>query len=596
VKSLTAFSQQLLEDFGQQCGVCTTRDQEEIRRRVEHEGVSFLTITLPSYGKDFLSSLEAGRVEPNSFRAFKHGSAGLPRFLGGFLALVFDENGVVRDEPSIDAVRAVHGFTASFGKIKALCSQERIDLAMEQFVAIDEEVGSISASLPDESVRSFAKMFRRLFGPVLDTVEKTVHQGGILPNHGPGNTAEKLSANSKFRSETWTQRLEFLFPAGEYLYPNWGWYHQLQDVRFFEPHEEPPVRVVAVPKTQSTPRIIAIEPVHMQYVQQGILEALTSALQRSPLWELMGNLDQTPNQRLAQEGSRTRELATLDLSEASDRVSVRLVREALAHHPLLQEAVFACRSYRADVLGQGVITLNKFASMGSALCFPIESMVFTTIVLMEVMGNPTNTARELRKLVGRVRVYGDDIIVPSTNAVGVIDRLESYGLKVNRRKTFWKSNFRESCGMDAFSGIPVTPVRLKSWFPTDPSSVSEIAAVIAYRNQLFARYGFDRSVAFLDRVIRSAMPSIRFIPAGHPGIGLWTDDLNLIQTRFDKSLHKPMVKAHKLESVLPSDPLEDHGALMKFFLKRGDKPRDEKHLQRYGRPLTVRIKSAWLAL
>jgi hypothetical protein len=59
-------------------------------------------------------------------------------------------------------------------------------------------------------------------------------------------------------------------------------------------------------------------------------------------------------------------------------------------------------------------------------------------------------------------VFGDDIIVPSECAEFVIDDLESFGLLVNRTKSFWRGAFRESCGVDAYNGVDVTPVRWKT--------------------------------------------------------------------------------------------------------------------------------------
>jgi hypothetical protein len=38
--------------------VCDSRDLETIRSRVKHQGVSFLTITLPNFYKDFERSVE----------------------------------------------------------------------------------------------------------------------------------------------------------------------------------------------------------------------------------------------------------------------------------------------------------------------------------------------------------------------------------------------------------------------------------------------------------------------------------------------------------------------------------------------------------
>jgi len=41
--------------------VCDLRDLEAVRSRIKDEGISFLTITLPDFCKDFERSVEVGR-------------------------------------------------------------------------------------------------------------------------------------------------------------------------------------------------------------------------------------------------------------------------------------------------------------------------------------------------------------------------------------------------------------------------------------------------------------------------------------------------------------------------------------------------------
>jgi len=78
--------------------VCDLRDLETIKSRVKDEGVSFLTITLPNFCKDFERSLEAGYIDSKCFRSFrKHGS--IPSFLKGMTSLIFDrETGRIYDD------------------------------------------------------------------------------------------------------------------------------------------------------------------------------------------------------------------------------------------------------------------------------------------------------------------------------------------------------------------------------------------------------------------------------------------------------------------------------------------------------------------
>jgi hypothetical protein len=88
--------------------------------------------------------------------------------------------------------------------------------------------------------------------------------------------------------------------------------------------------------------------------------------------------------------------------------------------------------------------------MGSALCFPIESVAFfIAIVSIRLASAGVRiTPSTVRKYSERVYVYGDDLIVPADEAPAISSALPLFGFKVNAHKSFWSGNFRESCGMD----------------------------------------------------------------------------------------------------------------------------------------------------
>ena len=598
MKSLSAFSQLVLEDLGDRCHISTGRDAKTVAARIEHEGNQFLTITLPKFGKDFQKSLDRGFVAHDVFLSFKrHG--GLPQFLGGFLELVFDrKTGRLLDKPSIDAIYAVHQFSSMFGKIKDPCSDARIRDAMLGFLECEKNVQLSDMNRDPELVSRFNRISSLLFRDVFTAVDRLVYNGELTPKHGPGATAEKLRANEKYSNMEWTSRLEEIFPSGEFLFPNVGWYQTSQQVVILEPGEERPVRVVTVPKTAKTPRIIAIEPTCMQYAQQALLEAISEEIHRDDiLRSLLGNLDQGPNRLLAKRGSIDGSLATLDLSEASDRVSNQLVRGMLSPWPHLHKAVDASRSRKADVPGIGVLRLAKFASMGSALCFAVEAIVFSTIVFMayEQELNRPLTRKDVKSRIGLVRIYGDDIIVPVDMVSRVITLLEAFGLKVNVDKSFWTGKFRESCGGDFYDGTDITPVRMRQEFPRSRKHITKISSTVAFRNLLFEK-GFEKAVAGIDEYIGKFLPVYPFLPMNHPGMGRWTYDYVPSGRMCDRH-HKPLIKVPVVRNRIPSDELGEHGALMKYFLKRSDLPfADRKHLQYAGRAESVDIKTRWVPL
>jgi hypothetical protein len=579
------------------CCTSTSLDYKTVQTRIKHEGISFLTITLPAFCTDFQKSLAEGRVDRNQFQGFSF-SGSLPRFLGGFFDLVFDRGtGLLLDKPNTDAVYAIRQLTLMFGKILLPCSDARKDAAVEGYIRCEQSVKQADVERRPQESEDFHRISRLLWADLFAAVDNSIANFEILPKHGPGSTADRLSGNQKYNQTEWTDRLEKVFPAGSFLLPNWKYFSNLDRINWLEPGQERPVRVVLVPKTLKTPRIIAIEPTAMQYAQQGILEAFEKAISANDnarhfiQWK-----SNVPNQELARLGSTFGELATLDLSEASDRVSNQLVRTMLQNHPHLGEAVDATRSRRAEVLSKGekkIIRLAKFASMGSALCFPMESLVFMTVIFLGIereLRRPL-TLDDIKSFQGQVRTYGDDIIVPVRYVRSVVSMLETFGFKVNASKSYWSGYFRESCGKDYFMGDDVSVVRVRREIPTQRSDAQEIISTVSLRNQLYKR-GLWKTVKYLDNLVERIIP---FPAVGENSPILGKRNFTGYESgKFCSDLQIPLVRGMQVVSKLPSDKLEDAGALLKFFLKRSEEPFvDRNHLERYGRPESVDIKLRW---
>jgi hypothetical protein len=592
MKSLMVLWTTLAEELASWCGTSATRDIETVARRVNAEGISFLTITLANFGSDFQKSLALGSVAPNAFAGFSR-RAGLPAFLSGFLEQVFTQDGSrLLDEPNVDAVFAVRQLTLMYGKIQLDCSDRRISKAFDSFVECEKELRQ--ARLPQSDLDAFHQVSRVLFADMFTKVDADVYHGRLVPRHGPGATADRVVGNDKFDLRQWTTRLERVFPFGDYAIPSWRYHYLLDRAEFLEPSEELPVRVISVPKTLKTPRIIAIEPVYMQYMQQAILGSVMNHFHQNKLLvDLIGFRDQEPNKAMAREGSRTGALATLDLSEASDRVSNQLVRELLADHPHLGEAVDATRSRKADVPGHGVQRLAKFASMGSALCFPMEAFVFTTIIFLSIaeeLKQPV-TRSFIRRFRGRVRVYGDDIVVPVEFATCVSKRLETFGFRVNTHKSFMEGNFRESCGGDYFMGEDVTPVRFRRMFPTHARHASEMVSLISFRNLLYKR-GLWRTCADLDQFIIGKVTHYPVVEETSPVLGRFSY-LGWQAEAADPRTHAPLVRGYRVRTKAPRSVATGEGALLKYLLHNGELPLEERHLEYAGRPPAVYLKLGW---
>ena len=526
--------------------------------------------------------------------------AGLPRFLGGFLDLVFDRStGVLLDSPDIDAILAIRQLTLIYSKILLPCSQEREERAMSDYIHVDQEVKWNDKILDSSDHGEFKRMSNLLFRSLFTELDRKVWNDELVPKHGPGATADKLRGNAKYQQRNWTDRLERFFHSGDYLFPNARYFAEhYDDITYLDPGSEIPVKVISVPKTQKTPRIIAVEPTAMQYAQQAVLEAMVDGIEGSFLSDFIGFESQRPNQSLAQEGSLTGALATLDLSEASDRVSNQLVQTMMSDFPHLHGAVQACRSRRADVPGHGIIRIAKYASMGSALCFPIEAMVFLTMVFLGIEKEHNTQFTDvsaIKQYIGRVRVYGDDIVVPVDTVHSVVPELEHFGARVGGSKSFWIGKFRESCGKEYYNGIDVSIVKVRRVFPSTRKCVPEVISLVSLRNQLYFA-GYWQTVKWLDGRIVGMLKHFPFVHPSSSALGR-NSFLGVYDAgRVCEDLHKPLVKAYVVSSRLPSDPLDGSGALLKCFLKRGNQPiADVKHLERAGRPRAVDIKPRWVS-
>jgi len=396
----------------------------------------------------------------------------------------------------------------------------------------------------------------------------------------------------------WHDRLEFLFPYWEYALPNVRYALAGLDVTYLSQRDEPSTRLIAVPKTQSKPRLIAAEPVVMQYIQQAICGSLVPALEKknSLSGSFVGFTDQTPNQEMAREGSRDGSLATLDLSDASDRVANWLVEDLFADFPYFLEGIQACRSLTCQLPSGEVIPLQKFASMGSALTFPIEAIIFATIALTACLGMPTRpTTSALKQLVGSVRVYGDDIIVPTDKAEGVIDALEACGFKVNRDKSSWTGPFRESCGKEYFYGIDVSIVFCREKFPSSLRSVKECVSLSSFRNQLF-KAGWIDTVDILDRELLSITKErYPYVQENSQLLGRVGPD-RPVSDRLNPDLHRPEQRGFTVCVDLPRSPLDDVPALLKCLMHPEISEFAWDHLERSGRPRAVSLKLVWAPL
>lgn len=560
------------------------RDLQTLSRRVDREGISFLTITLPNLYDDVLSIIETGKIATSHFRSFKKVGV-IPAFLQGIVGqiidsetggLKFNETGHMAENNKLSmALRSLAQICRGFKKIAIPCNPKRVGKALAKFIEIEASLDSYQVPVDD----LFKKVSSFIWSNLVDCRCNDDSYRG-RPKHGPGAVVEGLRSNQKWTFPAWYERLERSFPFLSMAVVNENFIEQLEaEGRTFIPEEhEHPVRIVTVPKNLKTPRIIGIEPSCMQYCQQAVSLWLKNIIENSPLTRGHINfVSQEVNKVLAMKSSIDRAYATLDLSSASDRVPLSGVQAMLWANEDLYQMVLDCRStmahvYNEDCRVRQTIKLKKYASMGSALTFVIEAMYFYTICVTALMKErelPVD-GNSIRRCASDVYVYGDDIFVPTNEVESVVEYLHKYFCKVNTDKSFWRSYFRESCGMDAFSGRDVTPTYVRRVPPQQGDSQGIISWVKTA--QAFAIRGMRFTAEYMYKHVESLGVQLPTVGIRCSGLGrLWMRDYRQPpgKFRYNKELFRLEKRCLVPTAVREKDPLTGHSALLKCLVGGG---------------------------
>lgn len=272
----------------------------------------------------------------------------------------------------------------------------------------------------------------------------------------------------------------------------------------------PGCKVTFVPKTSVIKRTIAIEPSANVSMQLTVHRYLQKRLLRKAKIDIT---DQSRNRGLALEGSRDGHLATLDLSSASDLVSKELVRLLLPKE--WYNFLNALRSH-SGVYRNERVDFEKFSSMGNGFTFALETILFFVIAKVASKSEGADLPS----------VYGDDIIVHTSCYDRTVKFLEFFGFKVNTKKSYNSGPFRESCGLDAFNGVDVRPIFLRT-------TSLKIVEAIAFHNHCYRRGYHD----VCKYVVSSIPVDLRvFGPPGPDAGFLFTEEPHTLQAarKYDR--------------------------------------------------------------
>lgn len=584
------------------------RDLKRLQRFVKHRGIRVYLEYLPAIGKHLDRCLSDGKYIQGGLPLTKRVSPWVvvPKFLRGLYLLVFDESGSLREDCSVEAVFFLRQIYFAAKKADYACSDEKVLESVQDFIDTDTQLpiperywdavepedlaadppyyGFSKSELLKDRLRSIEDPRRKLdvslFLTKLDTVSGLITStlGPYRPadwrfRHGPGAISEATGPYNKYCWTNWSKPLESEFPFADFGFHNFSsWAARCTSstpAQRVQSRTHRPSRLIAVPKTFAGPRLIAAEPSEHQWCQQNIWHYFCRRVHRSWLLGFVNFRDQSRNQELCLAGSRNDTLATVDLSAASDRVTCQAVGQFFRGNPKLLSSLRACRTRSVEqnlveTLPE-TVRLRKFSTMGSACTFPVETVLFLGIAIAAVLTvrKLKPTLENVRSLRGEVAVFGDDIVIPVDSRELFVEALEVLYFKVNSHKSFWTGKFRESCGVDAFDGVDVTPVYWHRSYNGGPES---LASVVECRNNYYSKWLLN-TAAYLT----STLPEDLNIPqvamrSGVFGFKTRCRPRNVaLSGRYNHGLQRAELRVRSIISKQARAQTNDDTALLQYF-------------------------------
>lgn len=474
---------------------------------------------------------------------------------------------------------------ALFKKVKLKCGREAVLNSVAEFIAIDSELysptlswGSTSFHPPSAGLRfSDGHPLLRDLNAVADRLMqfRVFDHRHVVGKHGPGSVSDLARGGDKYLFPTWSKLLDSVFPF-EYHVLHSGDLDPTLLSRLAERPDIARARLSDVPKTMKGPRLITIEPTANQFIQGGLMRWM-----RCNMHPILGRVyhydSQEPSRLGALRASKSGTHVTVDLSAASDRLSCWTVERCIRNPGLLM-ALNACRTSYVSLEKYDCApleNLRKFAGMGSATTFPVQSFIYACICLAatcRAMGEGVSN-RTLLKASQEVRVFGDDIIVPNDAMEPLAEILELLQLKVNVGKTHTGGKYRESCGMDAYDGCQVTPLYMSSLKPDfrQPQSLSSWIDVCnnAWSMGLWSLSKMMESL--LPEKVRNLLPVLGpDVSCGGLSLRTFTPGVKAERRKMCDDTHTLLVRALSVRTAGVVRQRESEIDLLQYFLEAPD--------------------------
>jgi hypothetical protein len=587
------------------------RDKETLSRRLDREGSTFATSTLPAIFDGVVNILEGGAASFPGFKTRTRNGITYPVVLSGLVKCVL---GHPHTEIGQRAMESLYQISYAFKKVLGPYKQDVLYKQLKEFIEVDSELKYYDYL--SEPLRAITRRGREIITTVLSGLNPfdPLQAERFLPRPGPGATNTPLKKSERFVAHSDYIQISDVVDMREWYEPPFSpprhfpvsrarvsthyvaRQHGRPASKPLEIKDAPTSRFKFVPKTNRKARGICIEENEVQWLQQGLRKALVERIESHPLTKGLVNFtSQQINGALALEGSQTGGWATLDMSSASDRISRRLVSYLFGGNKPLLDMVLACSTETIElpeIRGMNFVDelpINKIAPMGSAICFPI--MALTHFALIRAILEFSTVPRDK---ITDVYVYGDDIIVHTDCVQAIYDYLPLYGMKFNEEKSFSRSHFRESCGLHAYEGRAVTPVRFK--IARKNLRLSDLPGLLRLEEALFNK-GFRCTAEYLriqvqKCAVQHGIETFYPVPTASQLFGFYRSDSEATLDNFMQNVegkqHKdsvdkrtgekkpwyqcmvykvPIVADYKVETP----PLDGEPGYLRWLVTRGEK-------------------------
>lgn len=492
-----ALHQSIIDDGIRQGVPFHQKDLQTLIERLKAEGSSFGKVTLPLLGKALDLGLVGGRFAPIPHFAIKRDTC-LPTFCHPVFRRIFSQDGDLLADPCTTAIYFLRQFLLLDGKLITEPNAEQKKLTVQGFIDRQDALRKVRIPIGHPVL----ERARWLLGRVLRHLDLT----DIQPGHGPGVVQEGKNRFERWDFDSWPLRVERHYPYGVYgahsfqMASRSGKGIPLTRYRF--------TKCCLVPKDFKGPRLISAENTVNQYLQQGQMKKLMRYIDNHPILSRSIKLrDQTHNQKKAQtsyvDGS-----CTLDLSNASDTVSTCLFWYLFAEVPKLRRQLMSTRSdymfYRGDEpRDHKLVKIVAFAPMGSAVCFPVETLIFWAISMASLMLVRPRLEKKphlrpygrkfapfqssVSEMASEICVFGDDIIAPIDCISTLSTTLQAIGCHVNASKTCYMTPFRESCGSEWFNQSDVTIIRNRRYNYEAGLNIKDYPVLCGLQRKFFLR-------------------------------------------------------------------------------------------------------------